>query len=662
MIAVAAVIGDHLLAYPRGGFVGVDVFFVISGYLITSLLLREYGQTGRISLRGFYIRRAKRILPAAILVLGTTLAFGRMLFDESRFRDMSVDVVAAAVFGANWRFAAVGADYFQQGLRPSPVQHFWSLAVEEQFYLLWPALLLAVLTLSIRYARRNADARLTAALAAVGGLTAISFCWSVFETATGPTVAYFSTFSRAWELGVGACVALLRLRGRRWSARTSTALAWLGLATVAISIFSLRADVAFPGPWALAPVAGAALVIGAERSSSTAPKYLWPLTNRVSQYLGDISYSLYLWHFPVVIFLPTLVATEGLLYPVLSIGLVSLLAVVSYHFVEDPLRNAPWPWWSPGKMRIGRPQPALALGLGSLLLVSGVAVIQGPPQVVRPPSSPTECFGAAALDPALVCPLSQGNYVLPAPADLVDDTAGAFDCWIAEGERMKRCAYGDPSAKTRVAIVGDSHAAMLLPGLKSQLKTRGWRLDAYVGWGCQWMRTGTGSTCDGAMRDIQKALMTGKAYDVVLVTAARQRTAQDKSWVSQMYADAWRPVAERGSKIVVVADSPAVDQSALDCVLRIGFSPAKDDCSTPVSHAFSETDPLLGAARLVDGTAVVDLRSFYCKSSRCPAVIGNVIVYRDTVGHITSTFSRTLGPYLVDAVARAAGLAVSVKP
>ncbi|MDI3213828.1 SGNH hydrolase domain-containing protein [Arthrobacter sp. AL12] len=239
---------------------------------------------------------------------------------------------------------------------------------------------------------------------------------------------------------------------------------------------------------------------------------------------------------------------------------------------------------------------------------------------------------------------------------MAKDTAGAFDCWIDQGKPMKVCSYGEAKEGTKsVALLGDSHAAMLLPGLQTQLAANNWKLDSYVGWGCQWMATGTGSECDGAMQSIQNRLTTGPKYDVVIVSGARHKTATDKAWVSEMYAKAWAPVAERGTKIVVVADNPSVTDAALQCVSRVGFSVKDNDCATSTRDAFAVVDPLVKAVDQVPGAALVDLRSFFCNDTECPVVIGNVIAYRDTVGHITGTFSKTLAPYLVSSIVAATG-------
>ena len=256
-LAVVAVILDHLLGGPAGGFVGVDVFFVVSGFLITGHLLRSVERSGRISFADFYRRRVKRILPAALLVLAVTVVASYLLLTPARFATVLSDVLWAACFGANWHLIAVGTDYFQAAGPVSPIQHYWSLAVEEQFYLVWPVVLLLLAVLA---RRMRARLRLVAG-AGLGLLTVLSFAWALAETAQEPTWAYFSTASRAWELGVGALLAVAAPAFERLPAALRPVLAWAGLAGILVALAVVRSNGGFPAPQAALPVLGAALVI-----------------------------------------------------------------------------------------------------------------------------------------------------------------------------------------------------------------------------------------------------------------------------------------------------------------------------------------------------------------------------------------------------------------
>lgn len=284
-VAVLAVLAFHLRPrWAPGGYVGVDVFFVISGFLITGLLVRELERDGRINLLGFYARRVRRLMPAASAVLLAVAIATPFLLPPSVWEGIYLDVVFSAFNIENWRLAATSVDYLAADSDPSPMQHYWSLSVEEQFYLIWPCLMLAAVAAGKRLGLTT-RAALTVALALV---TVGSFAVAVVLTRSGAAEAYFVTHTRVWELGVGGLLALSRWR---LSARAGYAGAALGLLVIAASIVFLDGRSSVPGIDALLPVLGAALFLVAGRSAQ-----LPLLDAKPVQYVGDISYSIYLWH------------------------------------------------------------------------------------------------------------------------------------------------------------------------------------------------------------------------------------------------------------------------------------------------------------------------------------------------------------------------------
>jgi peptidoglycan/LPS O-acetylase OafA/YrhL len=661
-LAVVAVIADHFLGWPSGGFVGVDVFFVISGFLITSLLLREHDRTGTISFRSFYLRRAKRIMPAAILVLVTTIAAGYVLFNNSRFNTILWDGIWAVLFGANWRFAVIGTDYFQAGGPVSPLQHYWSLAVEEQFYFVWPWLMLFIFWMVNRKGVSSAGHGRRIVGITIVVLTAASFAWSVWETQNNSSWAYFSTNSRAWELGVGAIVAVYSTSFSRLPHGLLQVLTWIGLTGIVLAIFFMNDQVSFPGPSAAFPVLAATLLILAGtggRGSS-----LWPLTNPVSRYLGDISYSLYLWHFPVTILLVSVYPSDSVEYFVVGILTMLLLAILSFHFVENPARHFQLRkkslYGSPRK--ISGHQGSL-VGLGLLAAVTAVTVTVAllpreelPSAVALNPISAStgasaapereKCWGAAALDADADCDRTLGSDVAPNLGAFADDIGNADRCFPQKAQPMETCSYG--SGTTRVALVGDSHAGHLLPGLSEQATALGWKLDTYIGVGCIWST----SSCP-AMGDIQRNLLEGQ-YEIVLTSAYRGTGSKPKSEQAADFANQWMPVAATGSKIIVIEDAPNDVGPAIECVERITFDVTKNDCKIDLTTAFKVKDAAVMASADIENSAVVATDRYFCAADGCPAVIGNVIVYRDNISHMTATYSKTLGPYLAKDISIAA--------
>ena len=654
-VAVLAVIANHMADWPKGSFVGVDVFFVISGYLITDILVREFEKRHTISFRGFYARRIKRILPAGLFVIGVTVLATRVLAGIDRYHSTAKDAISAVLFFANWHFAQTGTNYFNQSLPPSPLQHYWSLSVEEQFYFVWPWLMLALLVTGVRLRFwRHEHARLVSGIA-IAVISVVSLVWAFHETADNATAAYFSTFVRAWELGLGALVAIASGPIARLHPRTRRVIAGVGLAGVVVSLFVVSPTSGFPAPWALLPTLATAAVLAAGAGLSGGE--LLPLNNGVSQYLGKISYSLYLWHFPVVVLIVTVVPRYSVGYWLGGLILIFGLSVASFHLIEDPARRGTWFQARPGRLPV--PSTGWLRYAGACLAVVVVAAVGhlavraiSPTRLVLPAAvlightqdDPHNCIGAAALDPRHSCAgLNAGDSVAPLPGELADDTGGAYACYAYLDQPIHPCEYGSRRRSAiHVALVGDSHAAALLAVLEPQLDALNWRITAFTGRSCGWLPPRDSSQCPG-LRMIQHSLLHGH-YAIVIATEIRVYTNSVAEHLQAM-----RPVAATGAHIVVVADDPSVSAASAACVDRITYSPT-GTCGTPERVAYRDPDLLAQAAQRIPGARVVRTRRFYCRRGFCPDTIGNVLVYRDTAAHVTASYARTLSPYLVQAV------------
>ena len=359
-IAVLAVVLFHArLGGFAGGFVGVDVFFVLSGFLITRLLLRELATTGTISLRAFWARRARRLLPASCLVIVVTVIAGTVLLPPLAQRNLGIDAIAAAGFVVNFVFANRLGDYFAAQAAetaPSPLLHFWSLAVEEQFYLVWPALLV-VATRRPRHYRR-----LLIALIVI--IAVASFALAAWWTQVEPTWAFYLLPPRMGELLVGAALAAVGPAFRLVSARGRMAAGWLGLVGVMVAVTTYDPGTPFPGTATLLPVLCTALVIvaggaGGHPSGPTAVLRARPL-----QWVGRHSYAIYLWHWPALVLIE---ARWGPLSVGTRLAIVAasfLLAAVSVKVLEDPVRTSRWL----------AAQPKRSLAMGAALCATGMAV------------------------------------------------------------------------------------------------------------------------------------------------------------------------------------------------------------------------------------------------------------------------------------------------
>jgi peptidoglycan/LPS O-acetylase OafA/YrhL len=298
-VAVTVVILFHLhITGFSGGFVGVDIFFVISGFLITSLLLRERHSHGRIDLMAFWMRRARRLLPNAFLVLACVLLASFAMVPAYRWGEVTADVFAALAFYANFHFSAKAVDYFFVNSTPSAVLHFWSLSVEEQFYVLWP-LIIAATTAMI------ADRKHKLLLLIILAASLASFVANVLMIGTNQPNAFLGFVTRIWQLGVGAALAT-------WffahvpSPQVSNILSWVGAIGIAVSIFFFDESLRYPGWWAMLPTLScAAMIAGGAGAPNAMPSRM--LGYSVLQWIGARSYSLYLWHWPLIVFLGPLI-------------------------------------------------------------------------------------------------------------------------------------------------------------------------------------------------------------------------------------------------------------------------------------------------------------------------------------------------------------------
>ena len=454
------------LPFAAGGYVGVDVFFVISGFLITRLLLGELDRTGGISLRRFYARRARRLLPLAAVLLAAVGVLSLLLLSPVRAVEVSGDIVSSAIYTANWHFAAQSVDYFAQDVEPSPVLHLWSLAIEEQFYLVWPTLLLAVTWL---WRRRGGSVRpaLWVTLAVVG---LGSLALGIQFTDAQPASAYFSTVGRAWELALGAALALLG--AVRIPRPAAAAIGWAGLGAIAYAAFAFDASTPFPGVAALLPTVGAACVIfaGASAHARTRVAPAGLLSLPPVRYVGRLSYSWYLWHWPALIFAAVLWGPLSVAAGVAVVAASWIPSAATHRWIEDPVRFS--------RVLNLRPNRALAIGLGCMAIgvSAGLLLTRLQPTLNAAPLS--EVKGAAALH-SQPRPQQHAAAVRPSPLRAAADRSRMYyeGCLVGiDGTNSNRCLYGDRQGRRTLILFGDSHALQYSPALEELAERHEWRL------------------------------------------------------------------------------------------------------------------------------------------------------------------------------------------
>ena len=674
-VAVGLVIIYHIwpAALP-GGFVGVDVFFVISGFLIVGSLVREIEATGRIALRSFYAKRIRRLLPAASLVLVATLAGMVLLLPQSRWQSISFDVIMSALQVQNWNQAFGSGSYEGATALVSPVQHYWSLAVEEQFYVVIPLCLIA----AAAWATRTGMAKKTVCLYLLVALSAASFLHSVFFSASDHAVAYFATSTRMWELGLGGILALVLPRFQPGE-RLRILSGWAGLLGVLGCAITFSTSMAFPGYVALLPVAATVLVLAAGTTaagthSAAAASVTMQGSRRFSastllstgpaKFLGDISYSLYLWHWPVVVLYVFLLGrAPGLLHGSAMAAISLVGAVVSYYFVEQKFRHD----GGGGAVQVParglrhrghRKAFVLAAGLVAATTLTALApwgIVEAKSQQLDGALNLRQYPGAMALDGDRPAAVPSGLAVRPDPAVAMKDVplTGGNECGAFDPAKMgeEKCRYGRADAGKTMIVVGDSHAAQLVDPLLLVGEQSGWNVHAMVRNGCPFSLAPPESAdtvfhnCSNQNRETMGRILRLKP-DLVVVSgmtpAGYERALQwgwkDPKALVSGYAGLLKPLRDAGIRVAVVMDIPYPEFAAPDCVQANGSG--SDACVIQQPVGDRPVDPLFAAAAMVPGVDVVDLYPYFCTEGRCPSVIGNVMVYRDN--HMTNSYARTL--------------------
>lgn len=675
-VAVLAVVLYHAgLPGVRGGYIGVDVFFVVSGFLITGLLSRELTTTGTIRLDRFYGARARRLLPAAATVGVATALGAAVALPPLQARSVLVDGIASALYVGNYRFAAQGTDYLGTDL-PSPFQHYWSLGVEEQFYLVWPVLMVGTAWLVGRQPRLRASGTtpFAALLALVG---AVSLAMAVLWTPTSPPWAFFSLPTRAWELAVGGLVALSAPYWRRVPPLSATVAGWGGLVLVVATCYQFGPHTPFPGIAALLPVLGTGLVIGAGCATGVlgAGRVLCLPAMRS---IGRMSYSWYLWHWPVLLLMPPLLGVSASL-PVrlTAIAVSAALALLTLRLVENPGRYA-------GVLRRSAKVSLAMAGLASgatagacvLLLTATTlpvghgkpasrATIVAQPAAAGPSLSPQEAavrqgFAQArdAVEAAAELRAVPSNLD-PSLADAPSDKAAVFvnGCtrsWRDVGQ--SECATGDTSSSTTVALVGDSHAAMWNPAMQQVAKQRHWRLETLARVTCPLQELHITSPylgreyteCEQWRGQIMARLKAEHPRLVVLDMSRRYAAdfgfvSYDPAWIATLI-DTVKQLRGTGATVLVLGPVPDPHASVPTCLSghlddATACAPARSVAVNSKGIAAEQTATTGGGGQYAD---VTDL---FCSPARCPVIVGNTLVFRDD-NHVTTEYAQLLAPVL----------------
>ena len=673
-----------------GGFIGVDVFFVVSGFLITSLLINEHSSVGEISLKNFYARRARRLLPASALVIALTALASRIWLEPLRLKDIGADAVASGGFFANILFGIRSTDYLQAGQPPSPFQHFWSLSVEEQFYIVWPALLMLLLW-------KSRD-RHTRAIVAISTLSVVSLALCMWQTTQSQPWAFFGLHTRAWELGIGALVALTWKYIEQLPTNFRAVIGWLGLFAIVVSGLTITEKMAFPGKLALLPVVATALVLMAGHHAHWGPQRI--LSLGPLQWIGARSYSIYLWHWPVLVIAEShagrsLTVTERLV----AIAGAVIAASLSHHFLENPVRHSVSLQAKPRRaLMVGAALIVSSVGVGFALRTSSVAlstdVIADAPVAIA--STTTSTTAPVVSTDSTVAPVETTTSLVTIPEgpppSIVNPTApidaviaGALTDEVpanlqpslrgASGDKPeiydngchvnlisiepKICEYGDTTSDFTVALYGDSHAAQWFPALNQIAIDHQWRLIILTKMGCTTIDLITanslvGPTYPGCRPWREKVLerFVAENVRVVLMTNSNRLTdpATDQPFADSIvkagYATLIPQLQSMGINPVVITDTPYPGSDVPICLSKaiknVGSCAASRDKGIRANRQQTSID-----VAVENNAQYLDVSHWVCTIDTCPVITGNILMYRDS-HHLTTTYVQFLTP-LIDA-------------
>jgi peptidoglycan/LPS O-acetylase OafA/YrhL len=646
-VAVALVVAFHA-GFPgiTGGYVGVDVFYVISGFLITGLLFDEVERTGSIDFARFYARRARRLLPMALFVL-VAVAVAMEFFTPPVFRpQVRFDAISAALYYSNWQFALESVNYLTLGAAQNPVLHYWSLSVEEQFYLLWPLLLLVAVRLGGRAAGAGRRVRWGALVAIAGGC---SLAYSLVATPAQPAIAYFATTTRVWEFAVGAGIALLAPSLPRLPRSVAIAAGAVGLATVIASALVYAPTTEFPGIAAVPPVLGTAAVIAAGFAVPFGGVAML-LTLTPLRYVGRISYSLYLWHWPCLVFAATsrwapADGRIGWFATSVAVALACALAAATHRFVEVPVRHAAW-------LAASGRRVLLFAGAATAAAILAVGIAGGPLSL-----SETNAGLFGDRDASVIAP----KAVTPLEAQSSTPYAALHGCHVGYSATSPAtpCVFGDVGARRTVVLLGDSHAAQWFPAVDALALREHVRLLSWTKSGCPFA-LGVHIFLPAIGRDYSECLawqtavlhrlrsMSRPAMIIVgrtstylpQVLTADGDTAgaleAGRIWGAGM-AKSVTALRHLTGRVVVLRDTPHAPFDVPACISWDPDTASRCNFRRPAGGHSDDAEYAVERKAGVPQEVYANPTSAVCPTATCPAVFAGQITYRDD-NHLTAKF------------------------
>jgi len=694
-IAVLVVVAFHSrVPFVPGGFVGVDIFFVISGFLITRQLVNEVERNKTLSFKGFYARRCRRIIPAASLVIVVSLVAAIITMPLLKVFKQSLDLLAAAANVANWHFIAQNADYLSGAIDGSLATHFWSLSIEEQIYLVWPLVIMAaavaVLRTSLgrRVSRRCVSGWRVPVRVSIGVviavITAISLVWCVRATATDPAYAYMATQTRVWQFGVGALIAIGspwlagpftgesarpgteapgpilagpsfagpsfasvgRARRDLWVRIVAGVLGWAGLAGIVASCLLIDSRTPYPGTAALLPTLSAGLVIVAgQLAGAGLPLVGVLLASAPLRFLGRVSYSWYLWHWPVLVVFEAQTSIRS--WPVLvavSVGSLAIATLSTLYFEEPIIANAELRRNASASISVGLTGLVVAL---SVSLTTGVLVVKAASRdtVAQASLSYDAVFGAQRS--------AMSGPVTPNPFQAYDDKPSPSECLVPVGQQQptRSCVFGHQGG-IPVVLFGDSHAEQWAESIRSIGDSHGWLIHQFTKAACPAQDLTPRPRQQDPFNKQDCIDWRSSSLDQIdelrpkiIIVSSLSTYVPDYASSQQAWDRTLARLRATGARLVYIEDTPYPGFQIADCMS--GASDNWHRCDFGLD-GFTRIEPILDAqARGQDSDITsIGVNDLLCEGNTCFPARNKIMFYRDD-SHLTNTAATVLQPALV---------------
>lgn len=652
-IALTLVVLFHLFGNGRVSG-GVDVFLVISAFLLSRSIFRKATQAGGVRLAEHFGGVAARLVPPAALVLAAVGTVTLLLLPPALQRQNFQEILASALYYENWELINSQLAYGAAGPNTSPLQHFWSLSLQGQFFLAWPFIVLAL----VWVARRSRISALRVVLAVTIILTIASAVFAVYLTAIDQQVAYFHTLARFWELGAGAILGLTLSRIRLGSALRAVFI-WSGLILVVSCGFFIDGGSLFPGPWTLWPVLGTLLVIvGA--GTGGAPSSTKALGHPVLRFFARISYPLYLWHWPFLIFYLQVRDQDsvGWAGAAFIFGASVLLAWLTTVLVETPVARLR-ARLSPGRLA------AIPL-IATLVVTAGAGAA-----IIRSDSARAEQFLAMSNpSPENVGARALTEGIEPSPnAEVIPDSSVAFDDLpevYSQGciqnyrsepgmDEVLVCESPVRNPTKTIVMSGGSHVQQWYPAVAAVAEQEGWAVIVLDKDGCRLALPDANmkqsASCESWNEKAIPELIALNPDAVFTVGSETASPEAAEEYTPEGQVEAWREIADAGIPVVTVRDTPRFSFRVPECV-QAATSKDLSGCGIARGETYADESPFFGVADMPDGVSHLDLSDAFCTAERCEPVVGNVFVYRDD-DHMTATYATTVAPALREALREA---------